>query len=349
MSIVAGKDTNTFHVDVFTVVVSLNPEYIYLQITHREAGICYEANVDQTDLRLPCDLQILYKLVCGCFSGEKGHSGDLVICSSSLMVKFRALFGEYFPIDTEVVLREKERSDDDKLASDNIRLRNRVSDLENDKIRLNEKIQDLEEENRRIALRVTELETQNKTLEGVNKMSQEENTRLQYEMEKIVDSEIGISPILGNLKDCEIVMDKAKTSSIYSISLGVSEISLENLRMQVCLEKIRCFFKLKKLSIGGVNGFRYKNFEQASMSSQSVEHLILNHTEFATTSLRGIHNFPKLKRLELRRCEYIVSFVDLLKNYRHTIEEIVVERCPRIDKDELTTYCTQNNIRLSFS
>lgn len=173
-----------------------NEEYIFLQITHREAGICYEANVDQTDLRLPFDLPILYRLVCSCFSGKNGHSGDLAINSGSIKVTFRALFGEYFPIYTEVVLREKERSDDDKLFAEilqtNQRLMDQILQLEHDNQKLNE-------ENRRMAQRVTELETQNQTLKRST-----EKDKYDYNYFRALEKAFGLSvreqkPIWGEM------------------------------------------------------------------------------------------------------------------------------------------------------
>lgn len=296
--------TSTFRIDNYTVVVSLNDEFIYLQITHREACVCYEANVDQTDLRFSFDLQVVYRLLCACFSRQEGHSVDLVVNGSSMVVKFQALFGGYLPIVTEVVLREKEQTDDGKLAAEVIHLKDRVTELEENNRGLQEANQELESlvdlkarENQtllhqmeRMKERVTELEEDKQKVEGGNEPLRIEGMDARY-------------MTLHGYRDTRLIMQGYSTATNLRMA-NISSHSLESLSIVYChsltsLEGIQELPNLKRLTLLNCSQLSYV-VDILKSYSHYIEEMVVSNCPLIKHTVLSI--YCSNKRIKLMRC-----------------------------------------------
>lgn len=154
---------------------------------------------------------------------------------------------------------------------------------------------------------------------------------------------------LEGVADCGVIMylpQHAHSNNQSPYQLNAIEISVPN-HTGFYFGKIRNFYRLKKLGFHGANALYHASFREANLSSMTLEHLVLKTCSIM--SLEGIDQLPNLKKLELQSCQSLQPFVDILKSYRHKIQEIVVVSCPGVNQVALTTYCTQSNIRLSLS
>lgn len=307
--------------DHYTVMTSLNERSIYLKITDRVAYLCYEGNVDENDLRLSLDLQTSYRLMCNCFRREEGHAVEFVVNSGTMRLVFDACVGGYLKIHTEFLLHELVMSNDSQLTLNFLRLEQQLAPLI--------------KQNRDLLQRVNELEQQLVPLVKQNQPLLQRIHDLEQRLESVADCGVMMHSI-------EAIRHRA--TPWYKLNLV--ELSFTD-GHPVYLNKVKNFYLLKKLELhnGSIQNPRLRD---TTLTSTTLEHLAV-HNCACLSCLDGLDQLPNLTKLELRNCQPMQPFVDILKSYPHKIQEIIVASCPGVNQVALTTYCTQNNIRLTFS
>lgn len=108
--------SNTYEVNQYSVLCSLNERSIYLKITDKIAFLCYEGNFDLKDFRLTLDLKDIYQVLCNCFTKEEGYAFTLTTNSETMKLSFNAVVGGFLRIASELLLREKIMSNDGQLT-----------------------------------------------------------------------------------------------------------------------------------------------------------------------------------------------------------------------------------------
>lgn len=114
--------TNSFEINNYSVLISLNERTIYLKITDQIAFLCYEGNIDSKELRLSIELNNSYELMCKCFAKELDHTVKFTNNSGTMKVIFTAVVGGYLKVNAEIILREKVMSNDGQLTMNFTRL-----------------------------------------------------------------------------------------------------------------------------------------------------------------------------------------------------------------------------------
>jgi hypothetical protein len=108
--------TDSFEIEKYAIVSSLNERNIYVKVIDRILFMCYEANVDSKELRLPIELNNTYQLMTKCFKREPGYNALITISSGIMKVLFNALVEGYLKLSFEIILREKVMSNDSQLS-----------------------------------------------------------------------------------------------------------------------------------------------------------------------------------------------------------------------------------------
>lgn len=108
--------TDSFEIEKYAIVSSLNERNIYVKVIDRILFMCYEANVDSKELRLPIELNNTYQLMTKCFKREPGYNAVITISSGIMKVLFNALVEGYLKLSFEIILREKVMSNDSQLS-----------------------------------------------------------------------------------------------------------------------------------------------------------------------------------------------------------------------------------------
>ena len=108
--------TDSFEIEKYAIVSSLNERNIYVKVIDRILFMCYEANVDSKELRLPIELNNTYQLMTKCFKREPGYNALITISSGIMKVQFNALVEGYLKLSFEIILREKVMSNDSQLS-----------------------------------------------------------------------------------------------------------------------------------------------------------------------------------------------------------------------------------------
>lgn len=111
-----NKMSNTYEVNQYSVLCSLNERSIYLKITDKIAFLCYEGNFDLKDFRLTLDLKDIYQVLCNCFTKEEGYAFTFTTNSETMKLSFNAVVGGFLRIASELLLREKIMSNDGQLT-----------------------------------------------------------------------------------------------------------------------------------------------------------------------------------------------------------------------------------------
>jgi len=108
--------TDSFEIEKYSIVSSLNERNIYVKVIDRIIFMCYEANIDSKELRLPIELNNTYQLMSKCFNRVPGYTATLTISSGIMKIMFNALVEGYLKISFEIILREKVMSNDSQLT-----------------------------------------------------------------------------------------------------------------------------------------------------------------------------------------------------------------------------------------
>lgn len=110
--------------------------------------------------------------------------------------------------------------------------------------------------------------------------------------------------------------------------------------------RIKEFYNLQKLELNSCDDIR--NLLASHLENATLAHLILRSCQ-GITSLTGLEKMPNLQKLELLQCSSLRDVVTVLASFRHCIQEIVIQGCNSINLTEITTFCTQQNIKLTLS
>lgn len=108
--------TDSFEIEKYAIVSSLNERNVYVKVVDRILFMCYEASVDSKELRLPIELTNTYQLMTKCFNKESGYNVLITISSGIMKIQFNALVEGYLKLSFEIILREKVMSNDSQLT-----------------------------------------------------------------------------------------------------------------------------------------------------------------------------------------------------------------------------------------
>ena len=108
--------TDSFEIEKYAIVSSLNERNVYVKVVDRILFMCYEASVDSKELRLPIELSNTYQLMTKCFNKEAGYNVLITISSGIMKMQFNALVEGYLKLSFEIILREKVMSNDSQLT-----------------------------------------------------------------------------------------------------------------------------------------------------------------------------------------------------------------------------------------
>lgn len=139
-----------FEIPDYFVTCSLNQRTIFIKLVNKLSYICYEANLDAKEFRLPFDIEHTYKLIAKCFKQQEESDYKIEINSSNTL---KLLFDVKMSIDSsskdnvltinfEALLREKLMSNDAQLSINYHRIEQKQA---NDIKILMERISQLEE------------------------------------------------------------------------------------------------------------------------------------------------------------------------------------------------------------
>lgn len=108
--------TDSFDLDNYSIVSSLNERTIYIKVIDKITFMCYEGNIDAKELRLSIDLSDAYKLISKCFGNEDRYNVTYTINSGIMKMNFAALVEGFMKFNFEIILREKVMSNDGQLT-----------------------------------------------------------------------------------------------------------------------------------------------------------------------------------------------------------------------------------------
>lgn len=320
---------NTFHLDNYSVLTSLKEDTIYVQLKDMVTGMCYEGNFDQEDLRLMLQWSIMYQLVCGCFSKQEGYTVEFCHTPGLVQVRLQANLGGYLPVETALVLKGESPPPPPHTMEEDNPFMERLAQME----------QSMEE-----------LKQQNQALAKQNHQLQHQHMQLLPMFNNLVNR-------LSGIEECGVVLyEGCKYGVEPFVKINAETVILPHSAREVYLNRIQYFYRLKKLDIRGNCAFVEPyggggggcgSLKTEDLSSNTLEHLIIQHSN-CHISLDGLDRLPSLKKLELNDCPHLQPFVEILQTYPHTIRDIAVTNCQRVNQAALTDYCTQNNIRLSL-
>lgn len=139
-----------FEIVDYFVTCSLNQRTIFIKLVNKLSYICYEANLDGKEFRLPFDIEQIYKLIAKSFKQQEESDFKIEINSSNtLKILFNVKMiidssspDNFLTINFEALLREKLMSNDAQLSINYHRIEQKQA---NDIRILTERISQLEE------------------------------------------------------------------------------------------------------------------------------------------------------------------------------------------------------------
>jgi hypothetical protein len=139
-----------FEITDYFVTCSLNQRTIFIKLVNKLSYICYEANLDAKEFRLPFDIEQIYKLIAKCFKQQEETDFKIEINSTNaLKILFTVKIiidssspDNFLTINFETLLREKLMSNDAQLSINYHRIEQKQA---NDIRILTERISQLEE------------------------------------------------------------------------------------------------------------------------------------------------------------------------------------------------------------
>lgn len=139
-----------FEITDYFVTCSLNQRTIFIKLVNKLSYICYEANLDAKEFRLPFDIEQIYKLIAKCFKQQEESDFKIEINSTNaLKILFNVKIiidssspDNFLTINFETLLREKLMSNDAQLSINYHRIEQKQA---NDIRILTERISQLEE------------------------------------------------------------------------------------------------------------------------------------------------------------------------------------------------------------
>lgn len=110
--------SETFTKRNYSILTSLNDDKtIYIKITDTVNFICYEENIQQSELRKDITLKNHYELIQKCFASETGFAVYICVTDRCLQLKFHAMVGGFLQIDFVLFIKEKILSNDGQLTA----------------------------------------------------------------------------------------------------------------------------------------------------------------------------------------------------------------------------------------
>ena len=139
-----------FEIADYFVTCSLNQRTVFIKLVNKLSYICYEANLDAKEFRLPFDIEQIYKLIAKSFKQQEESEFKIEINSSNaLKILFNVKMiidssspDNFLTINFEALLREKLMSNDAQLSINYHRIEQKQA---NDIRILTERISQLEE------------------------------------------------------------------------------------------------------------------------------------------------------------------------------------------------------------
>lgn len=309
-----STNTNTYTLNNYSVIISLNERTIYLKITDTVSFYQYEGNIDIKELRLNVDLQDAYIIINNCFQDLDGYSVNIGITSNMLKLQFNALVGGFLKMAFEIMLREKVMSNDGQLTINFNRLE------------------------QKLVAGLSKLEQRCKELETI---IEEKNTELLDLTDKLSNAQVVITynqnPSYGFQLTNHNCFKYINTTNL--------ELTSDGSQNFIIYDSIKCFYNLKTLKITGINQANFKN-----MSNKSLKELIITGVvNTGLQSLEGIDKMPNLEKLTIISNTNLTNIPTILNSYKHKINYIKIQSCAQVNVVELQTYCQTNNIKLEIS
>lgn len=319
--------SNTYSLNNYTAVVSLNERTIYFKLTDTINFISYESNVNTKELRTNLELGDCFTLICKCFAqGSKdcvaqGSKDCLAQCdenfkyaittnNGTLKIAFNAIVGGFLKVGFDVILLEKIMSNDGQLTLNFNRLEQKlVAGLE------------------KAMAKCAELETS-----------------LNAKTQKLLE----LSDRLGYAHIC--MTHSSHPQPHHFIPIGVREItnfqgSQDSNSFK--FEYVQHFYRLEKLVL---NYCRIASFTAGQFKNNSLKTLEIQcHGEGHLTSIGGIKDMPALESLTIRGAPGLSNVVSVLNSYNHNIKSLTFQGCPNVNVVEMQTYCQKNNIKLDIA
>lgn len=303
---------NTYTLNNYSIIVSLNERTIYLKITDTVSFYQYEGNIDVKELRLNVDLQDAYIIINNCFQDLEDYSVNIGINSNMLKLQFNALVGGFLKMAFEILLREKVMSNDGQLTINFNRLE------------------------QKLVAGLSKLEQRCKEIETI---IEDKNSQL-----------LDLTDKLSNAHICFTYAGHSNAN--HFIALNVKEltspaIQFSNDNSSFKYEMFEKLYQLEKLT---TVHFRAYSFESVKFRNNTLKELYIQaQNEGSFTSLDGINKIPNLERLTIISAPSLSNIPTILKSYKHKINYIKIQSCQSVNVVELQTYCQTNNIKLEIS
>jgi len=156
----------------YSIDSSLNNDQIHVYITNTTNFSQYEGSFKERDLRLNFDLDEVYNIMLKCFNKENGYGCSITTTECVMKIRFNANIGGLLTLKFELLLREKEMTDDKqiicKLNSELFNLKKRYEELERQLSYKNKEKDNLIIENHKLDKLCNEYLITNRTLNAEN-------------------------------------------------------------------------------------------------------------------------------------------------------------------------------------
>lgn len=296
----------------YSIITSLNQRNIYIKCSDTINFNCYEANVDQKELRLQFELENIYDIINNCFKNEEGYSVNFNVSSGILKLIFNALVGGFLKINFEAILREKILSNDGQLTMN-------FNKMEQKYEALSKKFEKFIE---------------------IYEKTQEENL-------KLIDAVANANIVLVDQNSSSVA--PIYSGFIYKINAKSVIIEGYPQRYGTCsapfYDRVCEFYKLERLEL---NYFRQENLNK--IKNNTLKDLKIEcYGENCLKSILGTKDMPQLEKIEIYNAPALANIVSVLSSYKHKINTIILKACGSTNVVELQTYCQTNNIVLNIS
>lgn len=312
--------TQSFQLPNFTVLSSVGERQIFLKVTDAINFIQYEGAFDSKEVRLNFDLAALYELLVKAFSKEEGYNFNMSVQGNgSMKFQLSALVGGFLKVEFDVFLKEKVMSNDGQLTVTINRLEQQMAATRK---QFEEQLAALKKEN----------ESKVNDLFKINANF------------KVALSNIMIPVQEHFVHPAGMILNR---SSLHPIDSENLELHNQHNSALVVFSQISSFFCLKFLKIT----YMYNNSNLTFFANESLQELnfSLSGASDSFVAVKGIENFPNLKKLSISGAPQLKDIPTVLKSVSHKIEEIEIKGCPQVNSIELQTYCQTNGIKLAIA
>ena len=302
--------SQTFELNNYSIIVSLNDRTIYYKITDNISFYQYEGNVDSKELRLNADLADIYKIMVNCLKSENGYSVVITSNSGIIKLQFNALVGGFLKMTFDVLLREKVMSNDGQLT-----------------------------------INFNKLE--NKLIFGFQKIMTRCDQLEQLVLTKNAEI-LDLTDKLSYAQICMCYQGHPSPHHFIPINIKILEnFNGSQTTDSWRFELVQHLYQLEKLTI---NQCLISNFAAAQLKSKSLKTLHIEcRGQGHLTSLQGLENIPNLDSLTIIHAPNLTNITSVFKSYNCKISYLKIQTCGQVNVVELQTYCQTNRIRLEIS